>query len=705
MQGLPDSLDERIVVQNLKWIRLRVPLRFEDEDLERSFKLFLRQKTESFWAGVMLMMCFGSLASAISYWEDWKQVVQQNGNRCNLLVGIPSVCMVLINVACYVCTQISPTFFNEDRRLGLIILQVCRFTLCSRPVISYVFDVDVQCAALMNYFPHSTWAVLICMVLTAISCQSACFRCIRSWIMCFCSFSLILAHAFALPQGREAMQEGLKLVVAYMLQAYICFYGQAASELVERRFFLNLHDAQTGIVQERVRRYEAERRAENDQVVPDNAQNDDHASQADNPPASEAASSKIFQVLHAGSASAHVKQTVLNALEILGEDEHWLVKSDDLQLHPTWNLGTGGFCNVVVGTWMGSQVAVKMPKTSDRGVNPLSLEMRHLRKLRHPYIVSFLGICLTDDRAEVLLIEEWVDGYNLETFIPMLGLVAGHSVQIRRRVLLDISAALLYLHCQPSAIVHGDLKPGNVIVDRRSLTAKLTDFGHARRATIDSMPGGSIPWLEPRLRARRPKDGVHCSTDIWAFGCIAFFVCTGVGPWKGKRIRGSASMETLGAEIFELWRGDEDDPLAARANRGPTVSAESAVDVDILSVLCRGCMAVDASQRPTAGDVNREVGTWRSMNNDGALSLSCDSTLSEQVAAVRASSSSSIAPQRLDLRPEMVMPIRDDLRKHIGCLRKVPGLDSHHRAASNALQMLLAAVIEQDGSDRIAMSL
>eukprot|EP00928_Gymnodinium_smaydae_P095533 TRINITY_DN8238_c0_g4_i2.p2 TRINITY_DN8238_c0_g4~~TRINITY_DN8238_c0_g4_i2.p2 ORF type:complete len:171 (+),score=14.07 TRINITY_DN8238_c0_g4_i2:1686-2198(+) len=170
-------------------------------------------------------------------------------------------------------------------------------------------------------------------------------------------------------------------------------------------------------------------------------------------------------------------------------------------------------------------------------------------------------------------------------------------------------------------------------------------------------------------------------------------------------------MQKLGAEIYDVWRGDtdEDDALIVRTNKGPTISLNSAADVDTLSAVCYGCMAVDASQRPTAADVNVEVRSWRNttgLSNDGcALSqTSVNNTLSEQVAAVRARSQPTSATPRMDLRPEMLIRIRDVLRQHIDCLRALPASDSH-RDASNVLQVLLAAALEQDCSGHVVINL
>eukprot|EP00928_Gymnodinium_smaydae_P095532 TRINITY_DN8238_c0_g4_i1.p1 TRINITY_DN8238_c0_g4~~TRINITY_DN8238_c0_g4_i1.p1 ORF type:complete len:735 (+),score=47.26 TRINITY_DN8238_c0_g4_i1:251-2206(+) len=648
-------------------------------------------------------------------WDDWDQIVNQTGGPWNLLIAVPNVCMLLVNIVSVICNRKLPLLFTENRRVSLLVLIVSRFTLFSRPVMSTFFDVDAKYVALMRFFPHSTWVVLACMVLTTVSCQSACFRCARSWIMCVYSLALILAYSFALPQGREGGRECLQLAICYFIHALICFYGQAASELIERRFFLNLHEANTGIVKERVKRYQAERKADDSQTQPAIPSGDQASSSHTGTQASEAVSSMIFRILNTSPHNnASASATALTALEALGEDEHWLILSKDLQLHPNRILGAGGFGSVVVGTYMASEVAVKVPKSDNRGVHPLAMEMRHLRKLRHPCIVSFLGICLLDDHSRVLLVEEWVDGDNLETFIWTFGCIVSQCVELRQQFLLDISAALVYLHNQPTAIVHGDLKPGNVIIDRRSLRAKLTDFGHARRADIDDMAGGSLPWMEPTLRKTRRTDGVQCSTDVWAFGCVAFFVCAGVGPWKGNCMVGSSSKEEFGANMYRLWQGetDVDEKLIAWAKKGPKQISISAEDVKMLSTLCFRCMEPELNRRPTSGDVNMEIRGWRKAtdkqeNDVGGLSqTSSTTTLDEQVAEVCAKSQSASVPPRLTgLRTEMLIQVRDVFRQQVDCLRALPGLETQREAALNVIQVLLATVIEQDGFNHAATSL
>eukprot|EP00928_Gymnodinium_smaydae_P057740 TRINITY_DN4096_c0_g1_i1.p1 TRINITY_DN4096_c0_g1~~TRINITY_DN4096_c0_g1_i1.p1 ORF type:complete len:740 (-),score=74.83 TRINITY_DN4096_c0_g1_i1:100-2319(-) len=725
MADVLDIYNEATVCCNIRCMRLQVPLRFKHDDLEASFEEMLKQRTENHWVTVLLIVCLGSLLAVVSLWEDFLLIAQQRAEPWNFFVAVPALCMLIISVACAICQLVSSSFFTESRRYVFFMLHVCRFALFSRPVAMGIFQFDWQYTASQSFHPHSAVLVLTCMMCTSLSCQSVCFRCSRSWSMCIFSLTVILVQAFALPEGREALQESLMLIAMFVIQALICFCGHVTSEAAERRVFLNLHDSRKMVVAERVKRCEAERRADSSTQA---AKNEDRASSRNGREASEAASqvsSAIFKALDRdGFQNEEAAPVLVNALQALGEEEYWLIKSKDLTLSCDQILGKGGFGSVVVGTWMSGQVAVKVPKLRKQGErHPLALEMRHLRKLRHPCIVSFLGICLDDQDYEVLLVEEFVTGDNLNGFMRTLGAFARQYVDFRQHVCQDISAALHYLHCQPSAIVHGDLKPENVLIDRVGLNAKLTDFGLARRAAVDKMPGGTPRWLEPRLRGRHCKDGVSCSSDIWAFGGIAFFLCTGLGPWEGNSIRGSTSMEAFGANIFELWRSgtDEDTWLAADNNEYPHVLSKLD-DVDFLAALCSNCMAVDTKTRPTAGDVNLRVRNWPNTNrpcgklsddedaqscSDCSVNESCSqsSRLSEQIALVRAIPQSNGFEQHADLPLDVLNDVKAVLCEQVELLRSLPGLNSHRETASNVIHMLLATVLLEYRSHTTSISL
>eukprot|EP00928_Gymnodinium_smaydae_P057743 TRINITY_DN4096_c0_g2_i1.p1 TRINITY_DN4096_c0_g2~~TRINITY_DN4096_c0_g2_i1.p1 ORF type:complete len:745 (-),score=78.71 TRINITY_DN4096_c0_g2_i1:193-2361(-) len=722
MADVLESLDEATVFYDIRCMRLQLPLRFTRDDLELSFGEMLKQKADFSWAIVLLIACLGSLLVVASVWEDFVSILLHRAEPWNFFVAVPAMCMLTFSVACCTCQLVSPSFFTETRRCVFFMLHLFRFAFFCRPVAMGIFQLDWQYTSPQSFHPHCTLLVLICMMCTSFSCQSVCFRCTRSWMVCIFSMILIVVQAFVLPQGREALQQSLMLVAIFSIQSFICFYGHVTSEVAERRLFLTLYDSKRVVVEERIKRCEAERRA--DLSAHHLAKNEDRAPSRHGREASDAASfvsSAIFKALDRdGFEHEDAAPLLALALQALGEEEHWLIERKDLTLFPDRVLGSGGFGSVVVGTWMSGQVAVKVPKLRKEGEgHPLAMEMRHLRKLRHPCIVSFLGICLDADNTEVMLVEELVNGDNLNSFMLALGAVVRQYVEFRQHVCLDVSAALHYLHCQPSAIVHGDLKPENIIIDRHSLNAKLTDFGLARRVAVDKIPGGTPRWLEPRLRARRCQDRVSCSSDIWAFGGIAFFVCTGLGPWEGNRIRGSSSMEIFGAKIFDLWRSekDEDDRLAANNEEHPRFLSTSD-DVGFLGDLCYRCMARGTNMRPTAGDVSLEVRRWpitkRPCQDRGIMSSSDFSVeesrsqslqLNEHIATVSTTTQLPFARHDTDLPLDIFNDVKDVLCKQLERLRRLPGLNSHREAASSVIHMLLAAVLLEYRSHTTSISL
>jgi serine/threonine protein kinase len=103
-------------------------------------------------------------------------------------------------------------------------------------------------------------------------------------------------------------------------------------------------------------------------------------------------------------------------------------------------------------------------------------EARALEKLAHPNIVPFYGLYRTRDI--VFLLERYIDGPSLK---EILKIYHGQSVPMQEVLiyLKSLCAALGYAHFH--GVVHCDIKPGNVMIDRGG-NIYLTDFGIARHA-------------------------------------------------------------------------------------------------------------------------------------------------------------------------------------------------------------------------------
>ena len=158
---------------------------------------------------------------------------------------------------------------------------------------------------------------------------------------------------------------------------------------------------------------------------------------------------------------------------------------------------------------------------------------------RHPHIAAFVS---RHEFVSTFCIQmEYCTHGDLSNF-------TGESTQIERMDLLrQIASALHHLH-QNLAMIHADIKPGNVglcALSSGQLIAKLIDFGSARRIGrwIDRSVsfGGTLHYKAPETFGDPPstigKASRHCKffmgpeLDMWGLGIIAFFLFSGEIPW------------------------------------------------------------------------------------------------------------------------------------------------------------------------------
>ncbi len=166
---------------------------------------------------------------------------------------------------------------------------------------------------------------------------------------------------------------------------------------------------------------------------------------------------------------------------------------------------------------------------SDLLEDPLALkrfrrEANALKKLAHPNIVQFYGLYEADEN--LFLLENYIDGPTLkEVLSRKKGLLPDGAVLT---IFKALSAALGYAHHY--GVVHCDMKPGNVIIDRGG-NVFTADFGIARHAesTTTSMFGAGTPaYMAPeQIRG----EAVTPATDIYALGCMLFELLTGQRPF------------------------------------------------------------------------------------------------------------------------------------------------------------------------------
>jgi serine/threonine protein kinase len=193
------------------------------------------------------------------------------------------------------------------------------------------------------------------------------------------------------------------------------------------------------------------------------------------------------------------------------------------------HLASGGMGHVFVAehVHLGANAAVKVPRYADAtGRRILEAEAKLLAKLEHPNIVKALDVGqLADGRAYLLM--EYASGIELEGLLSARGKM---SVERCLAVLRQLACAVDYVHLK--GIVHGDIKPANILIDVSANDfIKLVDFGIASASTRNERRGvlGTPAYMAPE-QAR--GDAWGALSDVYAVAALALEMLTGHPPYN-----------------------------------------------------------------------------------------------------------------------------------------------------------------------------
>ncbi|CAN5569618.1 hypothetical protein BH10PLA2_BH10PLA2_36080 [soil metagenome] len=152
-------------------------------------------------------------------------------------------------------------------------------------------------------------------------------------------------------------------------------------------------------------------------------------------------------------------------------------------------------------------------------------EARTLAELDHPGIVGIHGLGKTA-AGSYFLVMEWIDGPNLAEVLKS-ALPASNRVV---RWMLALCDALGHAH--ERAILHCDLKPNNLLIDRVD-AIHVTDFGLARPLAgdpkLDRRIEGTPAFMAPE-QASAAWGSIGIQTDIYGLGAVLYALLTGRPP-------------------------------------------------------------------------------------------------------------------------------------------------------------------------------
>jgi beta-lactam-binding protein with PASTA domain len=211
-------------------------------------------------------------------------------------------------------------------------------------------------------------------------------------------------------------------------------------------------------------------------------------------------------------------------------------------------------------------------------------EATALALIQHPHVVRLYDVVEVDGRTGLVL--ELVEGGSLATHLDDRGTLPWEEA---RPLCAPVAAALAYAHAR--GVVHRDLTPANILLERASGRVVVSDFGLAR--LIRSTRSVSAPYAlagTPEYWSPEQAAGEETSapTDLYALGCILHQLVSGRLPFE--------SDDRLAAGLRRIHRAAPS--LAARCPDAPD-DACSLVDA---------LLERDPEARPTALDAARALG-------------------------------------------------------------------------------------------------
>ncbi|HEY9228189.1 MAG TPA: serine/threonine-protein kinase, partial [Gemmatimonadaceae bacterium] len=277
--------------------------------------------------------------------------------------------------------------------------------------------------------------------------------------------------------------------------------------------------------------------------------------------------------------------------------------------------------------------------------NDPSVRERFLRETRtaggmtHPNIVPIHGA--DEIEGHVFFVMSYIDGESLASYTRAHGRL---DPRVVGPYLRDVASALAHAHRR--GIIHRDIKAENILIERATDRALVTDFGIARLAEATPLTAtgqvlGTVYYVSPEQVSGEPVDA---RSDIYSLGVVGFFALTGRFPFEAD-----VASAVLVAHVTKAA------PAVASIN--PDVPPALAQIVD-------RCLSKDRAQRyATADDLLAAIeATLPGLARTGGTMVSKTLISDTEAHAVWRRASELQAATGLQPRPEPIARPRDTVR-------------------------------------------
>ena len=212
-------------------------------------------------------------------------------------------------------------------------------------------------------------------------------------------------------------------------------------------------------------------------------------------------------------------------------------------------LGGGGMGRVyeAYDRELGEKVALKVLNSglSEEAIERFRREVRLTRRIQHRNIARMFDI--GEHAGDRFLTMELVDGVSLAREVSSRPLAWSHLKTIAEQICAGLAAA------HDAGVIHRDLKPDNILIERDTDRVVITDFGIARSLDDPSVTQVGAVLGTPRYMAPEQLAGrdVDTRADLFALGVMLFELATGTRPWSGDNaITIAVAMATTPARAF-----------------------------------------------------------------------------------------------------------------------------------------------------------
>ncbi|HSJ65650.1 MAG TPA: serine/threonine-protein kinase [Gemmatimonadaceae bacterium] len=155
-------------------------------------------------------------------------------------------------------------------------------------------------------------------------------------------------------------------------------------------------------------------------------------------------------------------------------------------------------------------------------------EARLAASLSHPHIVPIHAV---DERdGLVWFVMAWVDGETLGDRVRRAGPLGASE---GARILREVAWALGHAHAR--GIIHRDVKPDNILLERGTGRALVTDFGIARASDSDGSDSGAQHAGTPQYMSPEQVTGeaLDVRSDLYSLGVTMYYALAGRLPFEG----------------------------------------------------------------------------------------------------------------------------------------------------------------------------